>query len=202
MKLYFATGTCSLASYIALEELGLPFQAVRVNLKEKTLADGADYKRVNPKGYVPTVVLDDGEVLTENSALLAYLGERDPKHVLIPAAGTLGNYRVREWLAYINSEVHKTVSPLFRPNTPEVTVKAQLELFDRRLKYIEPILGQHSYLTGEHFTVADAYLFVILHWFPRLKLDLADYPNLKNYHDRLMARPAITRALEKEAAAA
>lgn len=200
MKLYFSPGSCSLASFIVLEELGIPFEFVRVNLKEKTLADGADYNKVNPKGYVPTVVLDDGEVLTENSALLAYLGELDPRHVLMPPAGTLGNFRVREWLGYINSEVHKTVSPLFRSTTPEATVKAQHELLDRRLKYIEPILARHSYLTGEHFTVADAYLYVILSWLPRLQLDLAAYPNLKNYFDRMKARPAITRALEKEAA--
>lgn len=202
MKLYYTTGACSLASFITLEELGLPFQAVRVNLKDKTLADGGDYRKVNPKGYVPTLVRDDGEVLTENSALLGYLGELDPKHVLIPPAGTLGNYRVREWLSFVNGELHKNVGPLFFPNIPEAMVTMARERIDQRLKYIESVLGQHSYLTGDQFTVADAYLFVVLSWFPHLKMDLAAYPNLKNYYDRIKVRPAVTRAQAKEAAAA
>lgn len=202
MKLYYTTGACSLASFITLEELGLPFQAVRVNLKDKTLADGGDYRKVNPKGYVPTLVRDDGEVLTENSALLGYLGELDPKHVLIPPAGTLGNYRVREWLSFVNGELHKNVGPLFFPNIPEAMVAMARERIDQRLKYIESVLGQHSYLTGDQFTVADAYLFVVLSWFPHLKLDLATYPNLKNYYDRIKVRPAVARAQAKEAAAA
>ena len=202
MKLYYTTGACSLASFITLEELGLPFQAVRVNLKDKTLADGGDYRKVNPKGYVPTLVRDDGEVLTENSALLGYLGELDPKHVLIPPPGTLGNYRVREWLSFVNGELHKNVGPLFFPNIPEAVVAMARERIDQRLKYIESVLGQHSYLTGDQFTVADAYLFVVLSWFPHVKMDLAKYPNVKNYYDRIKVRPAVTRALTKEAAAA
>jgi len=198
MKLYHSPGSCSLASHIVLEELGVPYEAIRVNLKDKTVADGSDYNTVNPKGYVPTLVLDDGQVLTENAALLAYLGELDPPKKLMPAAGTLENFRVREWLAYINSEVHKSFGPLFRPATPEATIKTQHELIARRLAYIEPVLGQHSYLTGPTFCVADAYLFVILSWFGRLKMDLAAYPNLKGFFDRMKARPAVLKAMRDE----
>ena len=198
MKLYYGPGSCSLASHIVLEESGIRFETVRVNLKDKQTSTGEDYNSVNPKGYVPCVKLATGELLTENTALLAYLGEVNPDSGLMPTAGTMEAFRVREWLGFISSELHKAVGPLFRPNTPEATVAAQRELLGRRLAYVEKSIGNKPYLTGGNFTVADAYLFVVLSWFGRLNIDFAPYPNLKAFHDRVKQRPAVVRAMTDE----
>jgi glutathione S-transferase len=187
-----------MATHIVLEESGVPYEAVRVSLKDKTIAGGGDYLAVNPKGYVPALVLDNGDVYTENTALLAYAGGLNPAAGLIPADGTAANYRVREWLGYVSSELHKNTSPLLRPTTPEATITFQRELLARRLAFAEKALTGKSYLTGETFTVADAYLFVILSWFGRLQIDLAPYPNLKALHARVAARPAVFRVMTDE----
>ncbi len=202
MKLYYSPGSCSMASHIVLEEGGVPYSAVRVNLQNKTTESGADYNAINPKGYVPYVSLDSGpnagQALTENTALLAYLGEQSTKAKLMPAAGTIENYRVREWLGYISSELHKNCGPLFRPNTPEATVQFQREILAKRLAYLNTALAGKSYLTGEQFTPADAYLFVVLNWSGRLKIDLSAYPNLVAFQARVGARPAVQKVLHDE----
>ena len=198
MKLYYSPGSCSMASHIVLEEAGLPYSVVRVNLKDKTTETGEDYTRINPKGYVPCLRLDGGELLGENTALLAYLGELKPAAGLMPAAGTLDNYRVREWLGFVSTELHKNCSPLFRPTTPDATKQFQLELLAAKLGLVEHALAGHSFLTGEHFTPADSYLYVVLNWMPRIGIDLAKYPNLKAFHARVGARPAVLKVLKDE----
>jgi glutathione S-transferase len=198
VKLYYGPGSCSLASHIVLEELGLKYEAESVGLKDKKTASGADYTSINPKGYVPCLKLATGELLTENTALLGYLGELNPDSGLIPPAGTMENFRVREWLGFISSEVHKVVSPLFRPTTPEATIAAQRELLGRRLAFVEKAIAGKQFLTGDKFTVADSYLFVILSWFGRVNVDFAPYPNLKAFHDRVKQRPAVVRAMTQE----
>ena len=187
-----------MASHIVLEEGGTPYSTERVNLQDKTTETGADYTRINPKGYVPAVVLDDGQMIGENSALLAYLGEMGTKLKLMPAAGTLDNFRVREWLGFISSELHKNCSPLYRPNTPEATIQFQRELLAKRFAYVNAELRGRSFLTGERFTSADAYLFVVLNWMGQLKIDLAPYPNLSAFHARVMARPAVQKVMRDE----
>lgn len=187
-----------MASRIVLEEAGVPFQAIRVNLKDKKTADGQDYTQINPKGYVPAVELHGGQVICENAALLPFLGELNPAANLLPAHGTLENYRVREWTAFVGGELHKNLSPLFRPNTPEGTIQTQQELVKRRFTYINEKMGNGPYLTGANFTVADAYLFVVLSWFGALKMNLNDYPNLKAFFVRALARPAVQKALGDE----
>jgi glutathione S-transferase len=198
MKLYYAPGSCAMASHIVLEEGGLPYTTVRVNLADKKTEHGADYNTINPKGYVPLLTLDDGESLGENTALLAYLGEQATRAKLMPAAGTLDNYRVREWLGYISTELHKNCGPLFRPDTPEATAKSARETLAKRLAYVSTRLGDRSYLMGEQFTPADAYLYVVLNWMGRLKIDLTAYPNLKALHARVAARPAVQKVLQDE----
>lgn len=198
MKLYCSPGSCSLASRIVLEEAGVPFEAVRVSLKNRTAADGSDYNAVNPKGYVPCVVLDNGEVLTENTALLPYLGSLKPGAGLVPADGTLANYRVREWLGFISTELHKNCSPLFRRTTAEETVAFTRELLGRRLAYVDKALAGTAFLTGDAFTVADAYLFVITTWFKTINIDLAAYPNLQAFNQRAAARPSVLKAMGDE----
>lgn len=198
MKLYYSTGSCSMASRIVLEESGIPYQAVRVNLKDRKTEDGQDYASLNPKGYVPAVQLHNGQIICENTALLPFLGELNPEAHLLPPHGTMENYRVREWTAYVNVELHKNMSPLFRPTTPEVVVQGQHEVLKRRFGYANEQMGQGPYLTGAHFTVADAYLFVVLSWFGSLKMNLNEYPNLKAFFVRVLARPAVQKAVAAE----
>lgn len=198
MQLYYAPGACSLASHIALQESGLPYQAVRVNLRDKKVSDGSDYNAINRKGYVPALKLSNGEVLTEGSALLAYIGELQPARQLIAAPGTLENYRVREWLAFIATELHKNAGPLFNPKTPEATRAMQIEALKGRLRYVNDALAKQAFLVGEHFTVADAYLFTILSWHEHLHIELSEFPHLKAYYERIKARPAVQTVLKTE----
>lgn len=198
MQLYYSPGACSLASHIALQELGLPYEAVKVNLRDRKTAAGDDFTAVNPKGYVPALKLDNGEVLTEGPALLAYIAELKPEKNLIPKAGTLANYRTREWLTFINGEIHKAFSPLFRPDTPEQTKQTQIEAIKRRLAYVNESLSGKKFLMGDQFTVADAYLFTVLNWHSRAHIDLASYPNIKAFFDRVRALPSVQRVLHDE----
>ncbi len=162
MKLYYSPGSGSMAAHIVLEESGVHYQAIRVNLKEKRTADGQDYSSINPKGYVPCVQLNSGQVICENAALLPFLGELNPAAHLLPPHGTMENYRVREWTTFVNVELHKNMSPLFRPTTPEAWAQNQREVLKRRYTYTNERLGAGPFLTGAQFTVADAYLFVVL----------------------------------------
>ena len=198
MKLYYSPGSCSLASHIVLEESGTRFETVRVNLKDKRTADGRDYNSINPKGYVPSLQLDNNELLTENTALLAYLGEQSPQSRLIAPAGTWDNYRVREWLGYISTELQKNLSPLVQPGASEATIAAARTLLARRLAFADQALAGKSYLVGDNFSVADAYLFVVTTWFPHLQIELTPYPHLKAFNERVAKRPAVIRAMTDE----
>lgn len=200
MKLYYTPGACSMASHILLEETGLPYECVRVDIRDpaRKTSSGDDYLSLNPKGYIPCLQLSSGEVLTENSALLPWIAEQDPKGQLMPAAGTMANYRVREWLGFLSSELHKSCSPLFRPTTPEATIQTSRETLAKRLAYLDSALGSKPYLTGDAFTPADAYLFVILGWFDGLKIDLAPYPNLVAFKQRVSERASVRKVMQDE----
>jgi glutathione S-transferase len=198
MQFYYSPGACSLASHITLQELGVPYEGVSVNLRDKKTSTGEDYNHINPKGYVPALKLDNGELLTEGAALLAYLGELQPQKQLIPMPGTLENYRVREWLIYISGELHKNCGPLFRPDTPEAARALAADALKRRLAYVNEALAERNYLVGERFTVADAYLFTVLRWAPHLKVDLSPWPNLLAFQERVRTRPAVQAALKAE----
>ena len=200
LKLYYSPGSCSMASHILLEELGRPYQAVSVNLRDpaRPTSTGEDFRAVSPQGYVPALKLDSGEVLGETPALLAWLGELDPGKNLMPPAGTLENFRVREWLAFLATELHKNCSPLFRPNTPEATQQSCREILAKRLAHANAALSGRDYLVGNRFTPADAYLFVILSWFGRLQIDLAAYPNLQALQARVGKRASVQKVLQDE----
>jgi glutathione S-transferase len=198
MKLYYLKGACSLASYISLCEGGLKFETASIDLESKKTSDGEDFNAINPKGYAPALRLDNGEVLTENVAVLQYIADQAPAAKLAPPAGTLQRYRLVEWLGYINSEVHKTVSPLFYPSaTEEVKQYARANL-TRRVNWLEREIGTRTFLMGEQFTVADAYLFVVFGWFSHVGIDTSVWPNLKRYHERIAARPHVQEALRGE----
>ena len=198
MKLYYLTGACSLASYISLIEAGQTFEAYAVDRATKQTADGRDFVSFNPKGYVPVLVLDSGEMLTENVAVLSYIANLDASRKLAPAPGTLGFYRVLEWLSYMNSEVHKNHGPLFKPGTTDEAKAAAREMIGLRHKFIENSLGDKPFLTGDNFTVADAYLYVTLSWRSRVGVSIEQLPKLSAFYERARARPSVLRARKEE----
>ena len=198
MKLYYFSGACSLASNIALREAGLPFELVRVDRRTRKAADGLDFNEVNPKGYVPALTLDNGEVLTENVAVLQYIADRNPGAKLAPPAGTMERYRLVEWLGFISSEIHKNFSPLFRDETPEETKEHLRKVLSNRLDYLNGAIGNGPFLMGEQFTVADAYLFTVLGWSRQLNFDLGKWPQLQRYMERVGARPQVIEAQKAE----
>jgi glutathione S-transferase len=198
MKLYYSPGACSLAPHIVAHELGLPLTLEKVDTKTKQMASGGDFYAINPKGYVPALQLDDGEVLTEGPVIAQYLADQRPAAGLAPANGTLARYRLQEMLGYINSELHKSYSPLFNPATSAETREERLQYLRKRYGLIENRLKQSTFLTGEQFTVADAYLFTVTNWSRHVKLDLAEFPALLAYQQRIAARPAVQAAMQAE----
>jgi glutathione S-transferase len=197
MKLYYSPGACSLAPHIALQEIGVPFTTAKVDLHAHKLADGTDYYTINPKGYVPMLELPDGERLTEASVILQYIADRKPGE-LAPAFGTMERYRMMEWLNFIATEVHKQFGPLWYPTTPEATKEEQRKKLAKRFDAISKTLASQPYLTGEKFTIADAYLFTIVNWAGMLKVDLAPWPALQQFQARVAARPKVREAMKAE----
>jgi glutathione S-transferase len=198
MKLYFSPGACSLSPHIVAREAGIELTLEKVDTAAKKTHDGRDFWAINPKGYVPALELDDGEVLTEGPAIVQYLADQRPHTGLAPANGTRERYRLQEVLGYINSELHKTYSPLFNPKTLPETRQEREAYLQKRYALIEKTLAGRSYLLGETFTVADAYLFTVTNWAKFLKLDLSAHPNVLAFHERVSTRPAVQAALEAE----
>ena len=197
MKLFYAPGACSLAPHIALEELGLPYKTERVDLRTHTYGKGIDYYSVNPKGYVPVLELDSGERLTEVAVILQYIADRKPG-TLAPAFGSIERYRTMEWLNFIATEIHKGLAPLWKPTTPDAYRSVVLHTVAGRFDHVVDALGDKPYLTGEQFTIADAYLFTIVNWHNFLKFDLARWPKLEAYQARVAARSAVQNVLRAE----
>lgn len=198
MKLYIAPGSCSLSPHIALAEAGLTFETEKVDLKAKKTASGEEFLAINPKGYVPALRLDDGNVLTEGVAIVQYIADQRPQSKLAPAAGTLERYRLQEWLNFISTEIHKTYSPLFNPaSTDDVRENAKKHL-TKRLATVTEQLGKTPYLTGDAFTVADGYLFTVLRWSPHVKFDLAPFPAVRAFMERVASRDAVKKTLAAE----
>jgi glutathione S-transferase len=198
MKLYFSPGACSLSPHIVAQEVGIPLTLVKVDTATKKLADGGDFWAVNPKGYVPAMELDSGELLTEGPTIVQYLADKKPDAKLLPPAGTMERYRVQEMLGYINSEIHKTYSPLFRPTTTPELRKDREDYLRKRYGLVEKQLAKGPYLFGEQFTVADAYLFTVTNWANFVKLDLSEFPNLLAFQARVAERPGVQAALVAE----
>ncbi len=198
MRLFYSSGACSLSPHIVAREAGIELDLQKVDLKTKTMVSPGDYLAVNPKGSVPALQLDDGEILAEGPVIVQYLADLRPEKGLAPAAGTLDRYRLQEWLGYINSELHKSFSPLFRPDTPAETRAERQAYLNRRYTLIEQRLAQHPYLMGAAFTVADAYLFTVTNWAGIVKLDLSPFPKLRAFQERIAARPAVKAAMSAE----
>ncbi len=198
MKLYYSPGACSLSPHIVLREAGLPFTLEKVNLKSKKTESDADYTRINPKGYVPALQFDDGTTLTEGPAIVQWVADQAPEKHLAPAAGTMERYHLIEWLNFISTEIHKSFSPLFNPATPDAVRQERKDTLARRFDYLQQQLGAKPFLTGNHFTVADAYLFTVLGWSKYVDLDLGKWPKLADYVARIGARPKVQEALVAE----
>ena len=195
MKLYYVAGACSLSPHILLHELGLKAELERVDLSTKKTASGQDFLKINPKGYVPALQLDSGEVLTEGVAIVSYLGSLKPDFG--PKPGTLEFFRQLEWLTFISSEIHKGFGPLFAAaSDPEAKAKG-FEKLKPRLAFLNQHLKGKDYLLGQ-FSLADAYLFTTLSWAGYLQLDLAGYPAVTAYLERVGQRPAVKAAQEAE----
>jgi len=198
MKLFFAPGACSLAAHILVEETGLPCALERVDLATHKTEHGDDYMKINPKGYVPAIQLDSGELFTEVAVILQYLSDQKPELRLMAEAGTLTRYHQMEWLSFIATEIHKQFSPFFRPETPAEVKQAQLKNLGRRFSYLSDHFAKHPYLAGPAFTAPDAYLFTVLGWAEYVKIDLSEWPRLADYLGRVRARPAVQKTLKSE----
>lgn len=198
MKLFIKPGACSLSPHIVLEELGLPYETEVVDLARKTTASGQDFLAINPKGYVPALLLDSGELLTEGPAIVQYLADLAPEKQLAPANGSIARYQLQSWLTFIGTEVHKSFSPFFNPKAPQEWKDIARANLERRLAYVAQQLEGRDYLLGSEFTVADAYLFTVLNWSKFIKLDLGAWPLLVAYQARVAARPAVQAALKAE----
>lgn len=198
MKLYYSPGACSLAPHIVARVLDLPIELVRVDGQKKLTEHGEDFWAINPKGYVPALALDDGSVLTEGPVISQYLADQKPEARLVPPAGTLERYRVQEMLGFINSELHKTYSPLFRPDTPDATKEERKQYLTKRYGLVEKALSEHPFVVGDRFTIADAYLFTVTSWAGFVKLDLSAFPALGAYMARIAERPEVIAAREAE----
>jgi glutathione S-transferase len=198
MKLYYTPGSCSLAPRIVACEAGLQIEYDKVDLKNQTTASGRDFIKINPKGYVPALTLSNGEVLTETCVVVQFLADQAPNAELMPKAGSVERYRVQEWLGFISAELHKGFGPLRKPASSDAARLMAVESLHRRFRYLECRLETGPYLTGERFTVADAYAFSILHWTHFHKIDISAYPHLTAFMDCVAGRPKVKEALRAE----
>src|SRR5665811_64768 len=198
MKLYYSPGACSLASHIALYETGLPFEIDRLIKTTKMTVGGENFMQINPKGYVPAIKLDDGNILTECAVVLQYIADQKPASGLAPRTGTVERYRLQEWLTFISSEIHKSFSPMFNKDASEEVKSYARNMLGKRLVHAETQLANKPYLLGDHFTVADAYFFVVMNWSNIVGFDLAPFPRIKEYMARIAAHPAVHAAMKAE----
>lgn len=197
MKLFISPGACSLSPHIALQESGLSFEVEKVNLKTKLTESGVNFPEINPKGYVPALLLDSGELLTEGPAIVQYIADQVPEKNLAPANGTMARYELQAWLTYIGTELHKSFVPFFHHGSEDWQAAAKANL-EARYAYVNQHLADKNYLLGEHFSVTDGYLFTVTRWLRVSKLDLAAWPHLAAFQKRMAERPGVHAALKAE----
>jgi len=198
MKLYYSPGACSMAPHIVAREAGHKIEIEKVDIPAKKTAGGEDYWAINPKGYVPALKMDNGQVLTEVGVIIQYLADQKPESGLTAKMGTMERYRQMEAVNFAATEIHKQLGALFNPKmTPEMK-EVQLGTVERRFNALEKLLAGKQYITGEKYTVADAYLFTVLNWTKGLKIELDKWPNIKNFVARVAARPAVQETMKTE----
>ncbi|HET9642636.1 MAG TPA: glutathione transferase GstA, partial [Burkholderiaceae bacterium] len=184
MKLYYSPGTCALSPHIVLHEAGLPFEAVSMSTKTHKLADGSDYYEINPKGYVPALEFDNGDRLTEGPAIVQWIADQVPDRRLTPPAGTMERYRLVEWLNFITAELHKSYGLIFNPAMPDEAKSLVRTKLRERYEYVDRQLSGSKFLLGDDFSVADAYLFVVTRWAPKVQVDLHGLEQVKGFMER------------------
>jgi glutathione S-transferase len=198
MKLYYSPGACSLSPHIVACEAELHLDLIKVNLESKLTETGEDFRQLNPNGYVPVLILDDGSKLIEGPAIVQYLADQSPDKNLIPPAGTFERYQLQQWLNFISTEIHKSFSPLFNSLAPESAKELAIKLLIARLETVEEQLSSQPFLLGDDFSVADAYLFVMLSWGRYVNIDISRWPALARYADKISERPAVQKAMKEE----
>jgi len=198
MKLYYSPGACSLSPHIIVCEAELPIELIKVDLESKLTETGEDFRQLNPNGYVPLLILDDGNRLTEGPAIVQYLADQAPGKKLVPPAGTFERYQLQQWLNFISTEIHKSFSPLFNPVAPEAAKELATTILMTRLETVAELLSSQPFLLGDNFSVADAYLFVTLSWGQYVNIDISRWPALARYADRISERPAVQKAMKEE----
>ncbi len=198
MKLYYAPGACSLVPHMVLEEGGFSYDSEAVDLTTKKTASGTDFNAINTKGYVPALILDDGQILTEVSAVIQYLADQVPEKNLAPKSGTLERVRLQEWLSFISTELHKNFSPLYNPAASQDMKDAAIATLSNRFDFVVNHLKDNDYLLGSDYSIADTYLFTVLSWAGFVELDLSPWPALGEYSNRIGGRPAVLSALRNE----
>lgn len=198
MRLFYTPGACSLSPHIVLCELGLPYVLTKVDLATQLTEEGQNFTAINAKGYIPALQLDDGQLLTEGPAIVQYLADRKPDASLLPPAGSLERARIQEWLTFIGTELHKNFTPLFKPAASADWKAAAMAAIERHFGFVEQTLQGRDYLGGSTFSVADAYLFTVVNWTTFLHIDLAPWPALAAFHQRVLRRPAVQTALREE----
>jgi glutathione S-transferase len=198
MKLYYSPGACSLSPHIVACEAELPLELIKVDLNNKLTETKEDFQQLNPNGYVPLLILDDGNQLTEGPAIVQYLADQAPDKKLIPLTGTFERYKAQQWLNFISTEIHKSFGLLFNPAASDATKELAVDILKKRLAIVAEQLSSQPYLLGETFSVADAYLFVTLSWGQYVNVDISRWPALARYADKISERPAVQKAMKAE----
>ncbi|WP_439602532.1 glutathione binding-like protein [Devosia sp.] len=200
MQLYYHPYGCSLAPAIAAAEAGIALDLVYVDIigEPHRLADGTLYSQINTRNYVPLLGLDDGTEVSEAGIILQYLADLEPAAGLAPANGTTERRELNQWLTFLGTELHKTYSPwLFHPEVGEVAQAYARRRVAARYAIVEQQLVGRTWLLGETFSVADAYLFVMVNWAAAAKTPLADFPNIRAWFERMKARPQVRAAIKQ-----
>lgn len=198
MKLYFSPGACSMAVHIILLELGQVFELVKVDLGTKKTESGEDYLQINGKGYVPALALDNGMVMTEAAIILQYMADQNPNGHLAPDAGSMARYELMQWLHFSSTEIHKTLGTLFNPDISAEHRNYQVKLFNKRCGYLSQHLETTTFLMGDHFSIADAYLFTLLNWTNFVQVDMKSWPVITDYMARIASQPSVVQAMKEE----
>lgn len=197
MKLYYVPGTCALATHIALQESGLKYDAIKINPKTKLTPDGTNYLTINPKGYVPALDIDSGKILTEGAVLLQFISDQKPDKVYLPKAGTFDRYQALEWLNFIATEIHKGFNPMWHDISDEAKAVFKDRLF-KRFDYLENHFDKNNYVLGKEYSACDMYLFTVMRWTQNLKIDMAKWPKIMGFMEKVQNRPAVQTALKDE----
>ena len=197
MKLYYSPGACSLASHIVMQEAGVKFETIKVDLKTHMVA-GQDFKKINPKGSVPTLETEEHQILTEGAVIMQYVADQKPDAGLMPKFGSFERYRAQEWLNFVATEIHKNFTPFFMPDTSEDLKTAARTRIGKKFDLISETLKNQTFLTGTTFTAPDSYLFTMLTWAPKCGFEMSKWPALTAFYERVKSRPAVTTAMRAE----